>query len=351
MTAALVCFNLLVNAAISLVACIALAHGACKLLRIERGQLRALVLATPLFKVAYEVARGVPEGAFFWAKLGGARQELGSFQLGLGFELPVVPVIDFSLGALFRGRTYPQSAADLLAAGLSKRVAPELPVVLGALLFALALFGVGRFAFEALHGARARRALLRAAQLRETRALGRRSVRVFVSDGWQGVPFAGGLLRPWLYIPAHVERALGAQEREAVIAHELAHIAHHDLLLLSAARLLSQALFFVPGARWLTRAIQAECELGADQRAIESVPALSLASALVRVAELCQRREQVAAQLAFLRRGPGLRERVEILIATQTSAPARRLRQSLMRWALAALAIAVLLRAVVFSNP
>ena len=352
MTAALVGFNLLVNAGICLLASLGLALGACKLCGIERGRLRALVLAAPLFKAGFELARGIPEGAFFWAKLAGAHQELGSFQLGLGLELPVIPVIAFSLGALFHGHTYPQSGADVLATVLSKRLSPLLPGVLGALLLAFALLGLSRFLLESARGVRARRDLLRDARCVETRVLGRRTVRIFVSECWQGVPCAGGLWRPWLCMPAHVERALGAEEREAVIAHELAHLAHHDLLLLSVTRLAALLFGFVPGARWLARKVQAECELAADARAVRSVPALTLASALVRVAELCQpQRSAAGAQLAFLRPGQALRERVQILIAgTDVTTHARPLRV-LARWALAALVITTILRAAIFNNP
>lgn len=349
MTVALVSFNLLVNAAISLLAALGLALGACRLFGIEHGRARALLLSAPLFKAGYEIARGIPEGAFFWAKLHGARQELGSFKLGFGLEFPVIPVIDLSLGALFQGHDYPQSAADLLAGVLSKGVAPALPLVLGALLLSLALLGFARFVFEARRGVLAQRALLATAP-RETRPCGRRMVRIFVSDDWQGVPCAGGVFRPWVCMSAQLERALSADERNAVIAHELAHLAHHDLLLLSATRLIAQVLFFVPGARWLVHRVQVECELAADRRATRSVSALTLASALVRVAELCQQRAQAPAQLSFLRPGRALHERVETLIASAGSVPVSPQRKVVLHYALTALAIAMVLRAALFHN-
>jgi hypothetical protein len=346
MTWALIAFNLFVNAAFILLASLALAYGACALMRVERGRLRALLLSAPLFKAGYEIARGIPEQSFFWAKLSGARQELGSFQLGFGVQTPLIPVIDLQLGALSHGRDYPQSAADVLAGVLSRRVAAGLPAWLGALLCVLVALGVLRFAFEGWRGVRARRAILREARLVETRRMGILSVRIYVSESWQGVPFAAGVLRPWLCLPAQVERALSADEREAVIAHELAHLVHQDLLLLSATRFLAQALGFVPGARWLARQVQAQCELAADQRASRSVPPPMLASALVRVAELCRARDAVVAPLSFLHPGSALRERVELLLAP----PAGR-RPLWLRLLLGALALATLLRASFFANP
>jgi BlaR1 peptidase M56 len=349
MTWALVSFNLLLNAAIVLLASIALALGACALLRIERGRLRALLLCAPLFKAAWEVARGIPRESFFWAKLEGARQELGSFQVGFGLERPLTPVVNFSLGALFRGQNYPQSAADVLAGLLSKRVSPSAPVVLGALLGSLVLFGLARCAWDSWRGFRARRAILRTARVVEIRDLGVRKVRLVLSEAWQGVPFAAGLVRPWLCLPARVARALSVEEREAVIAHELAHLAHHDLLLLSLAQLFSQALSFVPGARWLVRRVQAECEIAADRRASQYVSPLSLASALVRVAEL-SRESVVVSTLSFMRPGSSLRVRVQTLL-TSPGLAAPPLRVRLGRYALFMLVLAALARASLFGNP
>jgi Zn-dependent protease with chaperone function len=348
MTWALVSFNLLLNAAIVLLASIALAFGACALLRIERGRLRAFLLSAPLFKAAWEVARGIPKEAFFWAKLAGARQELGSFQIGFGLEPPLTPVVNFSLGALFRGQTYPQSAADVLAGLLSKRLSPSAPVVLGALLGALVLFGLARCAWDSWRGLCARAAILRRARLLETRELGVRKVRLVESEDWRGVPFAAGLLRPWLCLPARVARVLSLEEREAVIAHELAHLAHHDLLLLSSVQLLSQLLFFVPGARWLVRRVQAECEIAADRRASQHVAPLSLASALVRVAELSRASAAVSA-LSFVRPGSSLRVRVQALLTPHVLvAPPLPVR--LGRYALFMLVLAALARASLLGN-
>lgn len=349
MTWALVCFNLLSNAAIALLASIALVSGACALFRIERGRLRALLWSAPLCKAAWEVARGIPHEAFFWAKLAGARQELGSFKIGFGFELPFTPVVNLSLGALSGGHEYGQSAADLCAAVLSKRISPSAPSAIGALLAALGLFGVCRFALTSYRGLCARRAILGAARVIEQRDLGVRKVRIVVSEVWQGVPFAAGLWRPWLCLSAQLERALSAEEREAVIAHELAHLAHHDLLLLSSAQLLADSLCFAPGARWLLRRVQAECEIAADRRASQSVSPLSLASALVRVAELSTPSAPLSS-LSFLRPGRALRGRVELLLASRGVGDPT-LRARLGRYALAALVLAALLRASLFGNP
>ncbi len=351
MIVALVCFNLLVNAAIALWASMALACGACALFRIERGRGRALVLSAPLFKAGYELVRGIPTDAFFWAKLSGATQELGSFRLGFGITQPLVPVIDFSLGALSRGHTYGQSAADLLEGVLRTRVHSVLPAMAGALLLSLALGAVARYMLISWHGARARRALVRSASLLEVRRLGRRSVRIFVSESRQVVPFAAGMFRPWVCLPAAAQRTLEQEEREAVIAHELAHLFHHDLLFLASAHLVAEALSFAPGARWLMRQVRGECEIAADQRAIQTASPLALASALVRVAEQSQQAETLTAELAFLRSGPALHERVDILLAPAAPAPRRPRMRAFARLGLVLVVISTVLRASLLGNP
>jgi hypothetical protein len=55
-------------------------------------------------------------------------------------------------------------------------------MVLGALVCTLALLGMSRFVLETVQGVRARRALLRGARCSETRTVGLRSVRVYVSQ-------------------------------------------------------------------------------------------------------------------------------------------------------------------------
>lgn len=78
---------------------------------------------------------------------------------------------------------------------------------------------------------------------------------------------------------------LAFEEREAVIAHELAHLRFFDGPLLIVTGFVAQLFSFVPGALRAFEALCAHVELAADAYAARSVAPSSLASALVCVAE------------------------------------------------------------------
>jgi Zn-dependent protease with chaperone function len=356
-TWSLAAFNLLVNAAVAFAFATGLVALGAGVLRLRDGRLRAVLLLMPLVKSLHEVIRGIPRGAFFWAKLGGATQDVGSFRLGFGVTRPLVPVIDLTLGASFHGRSYAQSIADVLASGLAKKVSPWAPVILGAVLVAVALGQTVYWLAVTLAGARARSRLVQAGRVIDVRPLGARDarlrVRVVVSDATSagGVPFAGGLLRPWICFPAATYEALSIEEREAVIAHEMAHLRHLDGVLLVVAGASAAALGFIPGPARLVRAIRAHCELAADAAASRVVSPAILASAIVSVAE--SMRERGAARsgdLALIRPGRLLRKRVAALLADEAPPPPSWRRRLLSLVAVALLAAAVL-RATTLGNP
>lgn len=346
-------FNLLGNAAVSFAFAFALAALAARLLRLPDGRLRTVLLLLPFLKATYEVARGIPANAFFWVRLGGAEQDLGSFRLGLGVTKPLLPVIDLSLGASFQGRSYEQSIADVSAAGLGKAVAPWAPPLLGAILAAVALVATLRWLVASTLGAITRAGIVRAGRVVEVRPLGPRRVRIVVTSDARAavVPFAGGLLTPWICFSAATYAALSTEEREAVIAHETAHLRHLDGPLLLLAGALGAAFTFVPWAARLVRAVGAQCELAADAAAARVVAREVLASALVRVAESAQgTRLECHGELAFTRPGKLLARRVAALLDDAPTAAPSRLRL-VMSATTVALVAAAIMRATTFGNP
>lgn len=281
-------WNLVLNAAVSLAFALLGGAIASRLVRARHPRLAVVILATPFVKAAYEVARGIPSTSFFWLKLGGAAQELGTFRVGLGLRAPAIPDVQVVVGAISNQRGYDQSLADLLATALSRHVAPSLVPALGFVVAALALLPMAAWAVHRRRSREECAVIARSAEVLETRRIDVRAVRIALVDGPGPIPFAFGVVSPWVCIPRAAWAALTAGEREAVIAHELAHLRFFDELLVAFVDLVATALWFVPGARAGVRAIRAQIELGADAWAARAVPSTMLASALVRIAELAR---------------------------------------------------------------
>src|SRR5262249_46723069 len=101
-------FDLAFGAALSFV--VALAMVSIVRRRIAHPRLACALLVLPFVKGALEIARGIPAGAFFWLRMRGAQQELGTFRAGVGVDMRG-PILDCALGAKYGGSTYPRSAA------------------------------------------------------------------------------------------------------------------------------------------------------------------------------------------------------------------------------------------------
>lgn len=108
-----------------------------------------------------------------------------------------------------------------------------------------------------------------------------------VIDNANPVAFCAGLLRPQVYISAGALDKLDAAEVKAVLVHEAHHAARHDPLRLFLARVLADALFFLPVMRPLQRRYATLAELAADEAAIAAVGSPQpLASAMLAFGEL-----------------------------------------------------------------
>jgi Zn-dependent protease with chaperone function len=335
-------FQVLLSAGFSLAGAIAIVLLVRRALRVREGRLALALAALPLAKAGYEIARGVPHGAFFWQAVGGARQELGSFRFGFGVSR-LGPVIDISLGALWRGVSYPQSAADVLSAGLVRGFGPAGPRLAAAALLLVTALLVARRLWRAP----------RARDLGPTRVvdvcrLPLRRVEIVACASWQGVPFARGVVRPQVCFAEGMYDALSAEERGAVIAHELGHLRGLHLALVAPAELASRLFWFVPGVRWLAREIATQCEICADESAVrEGVDPELLAATLVRVAELAGASAARPA-LAFFGKKSVLARRVNRLLgAPEASRPAL----VALRVVGVLVAAAAVLRATTFGNP
>jgi len=114
-----------------------------------------------------------------------------------------------------------------------------------------------------------------------------RPVQLLVSAMAQA-PMVVGWLRPVVLVPVGALGGLPAEQLEALLLHELAHIRRHDYLvniLQSAAEAL---LFYHPAVWWVSGHIRAERELCCDDVAVSaSGDALTYARALVQL-ESCR---------------------------------------------------------------
>jgi Zn-dependent protease with chaperone function len=94
-----------------------------------------------------------------------------------------------------------------------------------------------------------------------------------------------GWLRPRVVMSTGTLGALSDQALRAALAHELAHVAHHDVLRNWILLLLRALQWFNPVAQAIGRRVAQELEWRADDRAASTTGApLALAQALVRCA-------------------------------------------------------------------
>jgi beta-lactamase regulating signal transducer with metallopeptidase domain len=102
------------------------------------------------------------------------------------------------------------------------------------------------------------------------------------------VPIVVGVLRPMILLPATLATGLSADQLQAVLLHELAHVRRYDLVANVLQRTIEALLFFHPAVWWLSRRVSLERENACDDLVLRAdCPPLKYADALLRVAELC----------------------------------------------------------------
>ncbi|HTQ04842.1 MAG TPA: M56 family metallopeptidase [Polyangiaceae bacterium] len=280
-----VLFNLLFNS----LAAFWVALGASLLLfrafRLDRSALGLGVLLLPFVKLVLEVARGVPPSSFLWLSERGVRQTLGEFRFGFGATREG-PSLVAALWAEHAGGRAPESAADLATRLLRHKLGVHAAPALACVVLAVALGGLTRWAVRRRRASSAVRLLAERAAPLATRRLGRRTVRVLESAEHRGAPFAAGLRAPFVLLPSGLRERLSPLELEAVLAHELAHVARFDLVVLLVLGAFERLFWYVPGVGRAERRVAAFLERRADDAALAAgVTPGTLARALVVTAE------------------------------------------------------------------
>jgi beta-lactamase regulating signal transducer with metallopeptidase domain len=138
-----------------------------------------------------------------------------------------------------------------------------------------------------------------------------RRVAVRLSNDVVG-PFTARLLRPVIWLPLSLLARLPREQVEALLAHELAHIARMDWLWNGLQCVLESLLFFHPAAWWLGRRIRQEREHACDDRAVAVCgDAIALAEAL----EQLERHRHTTPRLVLAAQGGSLMKRITRLLA------------------------------------
>lgn len=193
-----------------------------------------------------------------------------TYRLGAGLALTglllTVGVLAAALATLSI-RPTPAHRVDVLG----QQVALPAANVQAIVLLSLATLGIA----VVLAGARGAMALL-VAQRRLQRALPVAGPlaghdHVWAVHGERPHAFCAGLLRPAVYVSTGAVRRLSGDQLAAVLAHEQLHRLRRDPLRIASARVLGEALFFVPLLRGLTRRYCMLAELAADDHAVAAL--------------------------------------------------------------------------------
>jgi hypothetical protein len=135
-------------------------------------------------------------------------------------------------------------------------------LALGALSFA----GVGLAGRSLLRQLRAHNHLSRGLKALAYPELGPRRAIVFEDSRPQA--FCAGLLRPRVFVSRGAVAALTPDQLDVVLAHEMHHVRRRDPLRLLVARVLADALFFLPVLRRAADRYRALAEVAADEAAV-----------------------------------------------------------------------------------
>ncbi|HEX8709998.1 MAG TPA: M56 family metallopeptidase, partial [Pyrinomonadaceae bacterium] len=101
------------------------------------------------------------------------------------------------------------------------------------------------------------------------------------------VPTVIGWVRPVILVPASILTGLSAEQVEALLAHELAHVRRYDYLVNLLQTAVETLLFYHPAVWWVSRRVRVEREHCCDDLAVAACgDVLAYAHALTRLEQL-----------------------------------------------------------------
>jgi Zn-dependent protease with chaperone function len=122
--------------------------------------------------------------------------------------------------------------------------------------------------------------------------------RVVLIDSASACSFVFGIRSPRVVLSTGLLSRLSAEELRAALEHERYHVLCLDPLRGTVARVVVEALFFLPALRTLNRRYETGRELAADRRAAATVGRRPLAGALLKAMEGVAGEEPAAVALA-----------------------------------------------------
>ncbi len=138
--------------------------------------------------------------------------------------------------------------------------------------------------------------------------------------------WTSGWRQPWLVLSTWMKEHLDRQELEAVIMHELAHVARQDTRVLWIGRVLRDAFWYLPTSRVAYRQLEQDKEPACDDLAVGVTHRpLALASALTKVwLQAVDGSATPSFEFAHHLEGthPQIVERIERLMVKRASSPA-----------------------------
>lgn len=162
---------------------------------------------------------------------------------------------------------------------------PAFPLLVGGSLLGLAVYGVATFCAQLGSSRALLRATAGAPSTTWSSLPARFQGRLTVLEESALVSYAVGFMRPRVVISTGLLESLDGDEVEAVLAHEEAHLAGKDNLLILVAQTVAHTFVLVPGVRFAYARFRRVVELAADHHARRAVgDPLLLASSLQKFA-------------------------------------------------------------------
>jgi beta-lactamase regulating signal transducer with metallopeptidase domain len=165
----------------------------------------------------------------------------------------------------------------------------------------------------------------RARLIRWTTALGIAAPIRLLASARVDVPIVVGWLRPVVIWPVAAVTGMPPEQIDAILAHELAHVRRHDVLVNLVQSVIEAVFFHHPAAWWISAQVRAEREHCADELAIRALAAGQAGSRLSYATALLSLEERRQAILAAAANGGSLGDRIRRLAGIEQSSghPAR----------------------------